>query len=395
MKVLIGCSSPLDKGAGGILEYTKELSECLITLGVEVHIASPEPKDWSWCRRYRIRHIRTCQYADPVSESKRLYEYIKSSGIDGIINNDNPYLQSILALVKCPSIAVGHLGEGVIASLACYQHEWTDYVVAISYDMFTTFVTKFDLPVMKCPIVFNGVRDRVGEKGVDSIELGNIRVVFAGGYNRRKGAKKILSSILGYSERWKGATLDWFGYVPDRIIRKTSHLGFVNYRDKVDREEFIKALESSDIIMLPSETEGCPMAMIEAMCMSVMPIASNGIGAMKSMVTNGQDGFICQLEDWSNRATDCLRFLVSNPGILMKLKANARKRYLQEFQAEIFTNKLMRLLSQPTVERDVPRSEVEILHWHRPVPRGKDEATFINKIRIRSGVLRRAGCLRV
>ena len=395
MKVLIGCSSPLDVGAGGILEYTKELSECLILSGVEVHIASPEPDDWSWCRKYGIKHIRTSQYADPISDSNKLYEYIMKAGIDGIINNDNPYLQSIIPLVKCPSITVGHLGEGVIASLACYQHRWSDYVVAISQDMFSTFVKKFDLPVVKCPIVLNGIRDRYCNEGPISVDPGNVRVIFAGGYNRRKGAKKILTSILSNPERWRGATLDWFGYVPEKALRRISHLEFVNYRGKVDREEFIKALKNSDVIMFPSQSEGCPMALIEAMCMSVVPIASNGIGAMSSIVDNGQNGFICQLGDWPNQATSCLEYLISNPGVLKELKSNAREKYLREFQSVIFTKKLLYLLSQPTVDRCVPASKAEILHWHRPVPKGKNEATFINKIRFRAGILRRAGYLSI
>ena len=395
MKILLGCSSPPDQGAGGIMVYTSVLAEHLVSLGVDVHLAAPEPSDWTWCAKFNIKHVRTCQYDDPLLATRTLYEYIKANAIDGIINNDNPYIQSVLPLVRCPSIVIGHLGEGVIAALACYQSEWSDYIIPISNDMFTTFVTKYKVPVVKCPIVFNGVEDKGYSKGYAPMEPGKLRVVFAGGYNQRKGAKHILASVIKYPERWEGCVLDWFGNLPDRIIQKISHLKFVQHRGKVDRDTFLEALEISDILMFPSLSEGCPMAMLEAMSLAVVPIASDGVGAMSSLVVNGQEGYICHLNSWPDEATNCLQFLKNNHDILEKLKFKSRETFLRNYQSSIFVDRLIQLLSHPTVNRKFPPAEVRVLHWHRPVPKGKKEATFVNKIKIYAGVLNQAGYLRV
>ncbi len=392
MRILLGCSSPPDVGAGGILTYTREIAESLMESGHEVCVAAPKPSNWEWIKHYNISFHETSQYDDPLQSVQKLISYIEDANIDAIINNDNPYVQSMLPVAKCPSIVIGHLGESVIASLACYQQSWTDYVVAISNDMYSTYVQKFGIPVTKCPIVFNGVKDYGCNEDLSN-NSEKLKVVFAGGYNKRKGCLHVLSTVRKHYAKLDNVELNWFGSVPDKVREELVSYGFVKFRGQVARNEFLEFMKDADVLLFPSKSEGCPMAMLEAMSFGVVPIASNGIGAMQSLILNGEHGYTCHLNNWHNQAADCLNFLNKNRKFLSDMKSAVRSRYLQKFQRVEVTDRLIQLINQPTVSRDEVPNGIDVLHWHRPVPIGKTKSTFFNRIRFRLGLLRKAGRL--
>ncbi len=157
-KILIASSSPPDRGAG-INAYAVELSESLVSLGVEVHYLSPAPQDRSWLSHFGISHLAADQYSEPVAATREIIRYVAEHGIQGAVNNDNPFLQCAAPGLGCPLVVVGHMDRRSIGALACFQHEWVDHVVAISSDMQRAFVGRYGVPVTKCPIVYNGVRD--------------------------------------------------------------------------------------------------------------------------------------------------------------------------------------------------------------------------------------------
>ncbi|MXE01528.1 glycosyltransferase family 4 protein, partial [Escherichia coli] len=77
--------------------------------------------------------------------------------------------------------------------------------------------------------------------------------------------------------------------------------------DKLPKEEFEKTLSSSCFLLLPSRVEGCPMVLLEALRFGVIPIVSNGKGAMREIVRHGVNGFICDLNNWCDEAYSILR----------------------------------------------------------------------------------------
>ena len=392
MKILVGCSSPPDVGAGGILTYVKEIISELIDAGNEIHVAAPAPENWEWINEHSEGFIETSQYENPFTSVKSLLAYINKNNIDAIINNDNPHVQSVLPAVNCPSLVVGHLGESVIASLACYQNEWTDYIVAISNDMFSSYVKKYNVPVTKCPIVFNGVKDN----GCDIHDKTNVlKVVFAGGYNRRKGCMHILSMVEKYASQFDNLELNWFGYVPDKLRKKLSKYNFIEFHGRVPRDVFYQKLRSSDVLLFPSKSEGCPMAMLEAMSVGVVPIASDGKGAMQSLVLNGKEGYICHLDNWDSEAAQALKFLSKNRVVLESMMESVREKYLQQFQTKFVIKRLLELINNPTVLRNNIPDHIDVLSWHRPVPKGMKKSTLLNRLRYRLGILRKVGVLAI
>lgn len=389
MKIIVGCSSPPDRGSG-ILTYSKELSESLIRLGIEVHFFSPTPKDWAWLLKFGIRHVSTDQQDDQIQLAANVLNYIKDQGISGVINNDNSLLQSISPGLRCPFIAIGHLGQTSIASLACHESSWSDYVVAISNDMQNTFVNKFAVPIVKCPIIYNGIHDQGRDGELIREDRTGLRVVYAGGFNRLKGADLLFKAIRN-PEEWRGIELDWFGSIPPKIAKRMAQFPHVRLHGHVEREKFLPIFRSADVLLFPSRVEGCPMTILEAMSLRVVPIASDGIGAMRWMITSGQEGYICYLTNWPNHMMSCLAHLRDHPHILNEMKRRVRARYLKEFQSEGVATKLLHLLKNPTVDRTRPMKRFKILRWHRPFHDAGSKASLVERFNFRFGRLKYVG----
>lgn len=391
MKLLIGCSSPPDDGAG-ILSYVKELSQQLLLSNNEVHLVSPTPRDNSWLIKNNIKHIASDQDDNPIEVARYLLDYVYDNQIDGVINNDNSFLHSIAPGLACPFIAIGHLSRTSIATLACYRWQWSDYVVAISNDMQQRFVTRFRVPLAKCPIIHNGIADTGHDGDFSRKDPNKLRVIFVGGYNRRlKGADLVHEAALSDREQWQGIQLVWYGSIPQKMALRLADLPYVCVQGQVSREELFNALSRADVLLFPSRTEGCPMAMLEAMSHGLAIIASDGEGAMRWLITSGQEGYICCLAHWPAQMLECLKYLRDNSSTLIDMKRASRNRFLAEFQSSSMTEKLLKLISRPTVDRSSPPKKINILHWRTPMRADGKKARFFDRIWIRIGVLRNAG----
>ncbi len=392
MKILVASSSPPDRGQG-ITAYARSLCESLVGMGVEVHFYSPEPRDRSWLERFEIAHIAADQHGDAVASCRALLDYIAHHAIDGAINNDNPFLQSVAPLLPCPLLSVGHMPRRSVAALACYQHEWVDHVVTISADMQSAYVGRYGVPPTKCPIVYCGVPDPGAPVNDREQPRDSIRVVFAGGYTRNKGGKLVLDAVLEDPARWQGVHLDWFGRIPDAVARRLEAVPHVTVHGRVPREELHASLARADAFVLASYAEGCPMALLEAMSFGVVPVCSDGIGAMRWLVTHGRNGFICQLSDFGDQMIECLSHLRSHPGTLAELKRASRASYLDGLTSDQLAARLVQLLQQPTVDRSRAPARTPVLRWHRPMSYESAKSPLLDRIRIRLGILRRAGFL--
>lgn len=392
MKVLIGCSSPPDRGAG-ILAYAKEISTSFISRGITVYFASPTPRDPSWFEQLGIRHVPTDQDQNQILRARQVLSYIREEEIEAVINNDNSLLQSIAPGLPCPFIAVGHMIERSIASLACFRPEWSDHVIAISNDMQRAYVHKFGIPVTKCPIVYNGVQDRGGPTQVADRKNHTLRLLFAGGLTKLKGGDLVLSAVLKDQENWRGISLDWVGGVPDRIIKLTAGLPHVRIHGQVPHQQLQEMLKHADVLLFPSRLEGCPMAMLEAMSQGVVPIASDGIGAMRWLITSGNEGYICHLDRWPQQMMECITHLRDHPDVLLEMQQTVYSRFLADFQVQSVTENLLKLIRQPTVNRTNPAKRFQILRWHRPLRADKLKAPMLDRVCYRLGILRSAGIL--
>ncbi|WP_439581089.1 glycosyltransferase [Dyadobacter bucti] len=86
-------------------------------------------------------------------------------------------------------------------------------------------------------------------------------------------------------------------------------------------------LKYADLFMLPTNFEGMPISIIEALCYSV-PVTASNVGGISEML-NGQNGMA--LENTVEAFVFAIRHYMNDPNALESAKANARATYEQHF----------------------------------------------------------------
>ena len=387
-RILIATSSPPDRGSG-ISTYSRELSAELCRQGIKVFYASPFPQKYNWFHNWNITHFPIDPKANQKQTAVNLIKFINDNRIDGVINNDNSTLQSIAPVLKCPAIAIGHIDKYAIAKVVSYNAQWFDYIVAISNDMQHNYVNRFGIPLHKCPIVHNGIADP-GEPDPRPYD-GNrkLRVICVSEYSKRKGSDLLLRAIRTSHPVWSRIDLNWFVNIPKKLIKAHTNPA-VKIHGWIPQPKILTEFQNADIFLLASRSEGCPMALIEAMGHGLVPIASNGVGAMRWMITSGYEGYICHLQNWPSQMLDCLETLVLNPDLYKSMRRRVRKRFLAEFTVTRVANRLTTLLQSPTVQRPDGDGSINILKWHRNYP-DIQKPSLIERLCFRYGVLRYDG----
>jgi len=330
LKIAICCSSSPTSHVGGISVYSKELSQALKIIGHSIIYICPKPEDYDWIEKWTDGHFWTNPCDNPIRTASKLLAYLNSSNIDGVINNDNPIAQSIAPALSCPFISVGHLDHFSIATLVTLNINYTDYVVCISSDMQLNFVRHHHVAPEKTVIILNGIADHRTDWTPADTERSDttIRSIYSGGHNRRKGSRHILKLARRISPG-REHVIRWIGPKPPNYMQE-DHLP-IKFIDGMARDDYLKELRSADVLLLPSRAEGCPMSLLEAMCNGMVPIVSDGIGAMRWIVDHGINGYVCPLKGWDKHAAQCLEHLSNNPSVLSELKKNSRQSFLQHF----------------------------------------------------------------
>jgi glycosyltransferase involved in cell wall biosynthesis len=106
------------------------------------------------------------------------------------------------------------------------------------------------------------------------------RFIFVGRNERRKGIEE-LNEVL---KHWKGPQSFEFVIVgPIPVSKQIKKLG-VSYKGNIDDQEEMKSLlQSSDILVCPSHSEGMPNVILESMASGLAVIATN-VGAVPTLV---------------------------------------------------------------------------------------------------------------
>ena len=394
MKLLIASSAPTDGGAG-ISAYSRSLAVALSAAGHEIHYASPAHQDSSFVEEHRITHFETHPEADPQSNAKDLLRYVVEQEIEGCVNNDNPVLQSIAPGLPVPILVICHMDRRIVAGLCAFHSDSIDHLVCISNDMQRTMIQRYGFPNTKCVLVHNGTFDPGHSGDFTQHDPNKLHVVVTGGYNSHKGGTRVMDSILAHPALFKNVRIDWFGPVPESAQQKLSQFSDIKFAGQVPQAVFHETLRASDVLVFASNKEGCPMTMLEAMAAGVMPIATDGVGAMRWLIESGHEGFIVHLKDFANQLAQCVEFLAQRPETVASMKQAARDRYLADFQASENAERIIDLLKRPTLDRTNPPRSFEIAAWHRPLLSAGQRPTMMQRVRYRTGWLERAGTISI
>lgn len=178
-------------------------------------------------------------------------------------------------------------------------------------------------------------------------------VVYAGALGRPKGLLDLLAA--GRMLRERGIT-DWDLVVvggPNQLGEAEAAI----VREAFEREGFAGALvgartpgEVRDVLagaavfVLPSHSEGHPLAVLEAMACGV-PVVATHVGAIPDVVRDGVDGLVVPPRD-AKRLADALAALLEDPALRRRMGASARARAAERFDVGTLRRRLLALYDE-------------------------------------------------
>lgn len=401
--IIVGSSASPETGSG-ISTYAKELALALVQLDFSVRYICPEGDSKKWFDLHDSIEALTFEPENnPNSQTSRIWNKIKSiDNLVGVINNDNIFLQALAPVITAPFVSIVHMLKTTIFSTAVLNHQFVDYVIVISNDMYFDVCARTDISKRKICLIYNGVV--IDEKPVIDkfIEVRSkpLTLIAGGGYSNAKGGYLLLSLI----KKLKGSSLHFnyvsFGEVPKGVMDVVKEDSRFKFHKRLERDEYLKVVKSGDIYLFPSKLEGCPMSLLEAMNYGLIPIAANGKGAMKEIVQHGVDGYILPFLNWENDAFEIIKFYSENPRKIIDVSKSSKKKITENFNNIKTATQIVALLkrSDGSSKFNIIDENINVYKWHRlPIPfvdKWKP-SILARRLLFRFGIIRTHGVFKV
>lgn len=113
----------------------------------------------------------------------------------------------------------------------------------------------------------------------------------------------------------------------ERLCRQLDLCDHIKFLGK--QEGLIKILASSDVFLIPSQSESFGLAALEAMACG-LPVVSSSVGGLPELVKHNETGFIAEIGDIDRMAKYVIA-LLSNEKKYLLFSKNARQRAIDKF----------------------------------------------------------------
>ena len=208
--------------------------------------------------------------------------------------------------------------------------------VALSEIVKDTIITEYKQKPSDVPVVLNGMPlDKYTPKK-DYSSKDSMQIIHIGRFSKPKNHTRLIEAFEKVCKKFPDTHLNLFG--EGELLEETKKL--VNEKKLTKNVDFCglsnaiaEELAKNDIFCLPSDYEGVPMTLIEAMA-SAMPIVATNVGGIPDMLLTGKDAFLC--EKSSDAVADCLIELISSSDLRKKFGENALIRS-NEFSSQTMT----------------------------------------------------------
>ncbi len=168
--------------------------------------------------------------------------------------------------------------------------------VALSESIRESIIREYGIEKNKIPVIFNGIDLSKCILKEDYSINGNFKILHIGRFSEQKNHVGLLKAFKMFHDKHSDCELWLIGdgekrveiekYVKDNDL--TSAVKFLGLQDDVYRY-----LHDADIFTLPSNYEGIPMTLIEAMGTG-LPIVATAVGGVPDMLTSGENALIVE-----------------------------------------------------------------------------------------------------
>ena len=234
---------------------------------------------------------------------------------------------------KVPYVITAHLGDIPGASPEKTK-KWFRYiqpftppiwknaarVIAVSEFSRQMALKSYNVPVDVIP---NGIDyDNIRNNNIEAHDVPEI--VFAGRFVPQKNLIQIIKTLDTVKDLKWHATLIGDGQDKEMLLSEIAAAGMterIELPGWKTPEEVIGIFHRSDILFMPSTTEGLPVTGIQGMASGLALLLSNA-GGNPEIITEGENGFVHDPDDTASFSKD-LRRLLSDAHLLLQMRTNS------------------------------------------------------------------------
>ena len=298
MKILLATTAATLNG-GGIGSYNMEFYN-IFKDNAELHLLSTE--DTSVPEGYTKFYALKDKLPKNFKEYKELVDEINNENYDIIFNSDSSELAIVAPFVNSPIVSVSHTFNNLPAIRAGYNHRYQSKIIALSKAGKRYLERKFNVKdTEKITYLYNFVHHDSISSTEEKQETKVLNIVYPGGAIPMKYPEMIAGAVNLLAKTDLDFNFYWYGNdvvplkrvsIPKRIKDLVTNDKRVHMQGKVSRDESQRIIDSSNIFLLPSRAEGCPVSLMEAMCTGCIPIVGDGKHVCREILEDGNFGVI-------------------------------------------------------------------------------------------------------
>ena len=363
------------------------LIEAALNQGWDVFVNSPS--EGKFCdilreKKVKVYHLDTTRSFNWLSAVK-MAQLIKKERVS-LVHAHAPFAGSIISslagkLAGVPVIIHAHLQDALSSNyfIRSYQNMmnyWTsreccDAIIAVSHQVKDALITEgFDC--RKFHVVHNGTPINNQQINTNIRSQLNIPedipvVIHIGRLCKSKGQHLLVQAaanlhqlgqeavylIVGNDLEQDGAYLQYLKDLAQELgINKSVH--FLGHRDDIPQ-----LLALSDLLVLPSYTEGLPLVILEAMAAG-LPVVATPVGGIPEVVIHQETGLLVPVEDVQALGDAILR-LLQNPNIKDEMGNKGLKMVNNNFSVEKMCEEVFEIYEKVgcvVAERNAPFSTI-------------------------------------
>jgi glycosyltransferase involved in cell wall biosynthesis len=363
MRILLTCD--VIEGAG-ITTYCENLADGLNDAGHEVILLAGSTSHYP-SEKYRpTKAFRKCVFlkrgvSTAKSHLKKYIKSIKDLNPDVLIINNSPFVMASLPYIPWHIIripVIHNIRETEVRPFLAL-HFWWDRAVCVS--PFIARVAK-GLPgsakLYVCPLGIKvyTANTRIYNAGTKSEPLS---MVWAGRVDKDQKRADLIPQIAHELEikkisyRW---TVLGDGKDLGTVTKTLTDMGIKNkfrFMGLVPRQHVLETFREADVLVMPSDYEGLPQALLESMNMGVVPVVSRIPGSTDYIIRDGEEGFLCERgkpESFAQKISE----LEQNRILLFRMSEAAIERVKSHFSHHAFAERIIQNISD-TVKEGITR----------------------------------------
>ncbi|MCX7798129.1 MAG: glycosyltransferase family 4 protein [Melioribacter sp.] len=371
MKVLKTC---LSKSWGGLEMYALQTVKQLNKRGINtVLLCYPNSRIYKEAlnEKIKVRSSKFSNYFHPIEIIKTSI-FLTKSNFDIIHCGSSKDLWLIipalkLARLNTPVILSKQMGSYVIKKDFLHRviYRRVTYALAISRVIAKNLLDTTSLSEEKIILLHNAIDtekfnpekiNRSSVRNEFNIKDDELLIGMIARFSPGKGHEEFISAAKYLSEKYRNLKFMIVGEASRGEQDYENSIKLLSSRFGLDgkiiftgfRKDTPEVLAAMDIFVFPSHAEAFGIALAEALSMGKPSVCSNSDGVL-DIAVDGVTSFLFNKQNWKELA-EKVEILINNPQLRQKFGLEARKRAVELFDINVFTNKLIDIY-QRAIER--------------------------------------------